>query len=699
MASRIHVLPEGCINQIAAGEVIERPYSVVKELLENAIDAQASRIDVAVEAGGVPLIRVRDNGLGMTEEEIAQAVLPHATSKIGAFEDLISLDTLGFRGEALPSMASVAEMEIVSRPRESVAGSFCRWEAGVCVDQGTCGCPPGTTVTVRNLFANVPARLKFLKSAGTEFGLISEMMGRLAMSRPDIGFSLAHPQRVILQTPGNGDLRDVLGQVLGKELAQTLVSVGGMYEGLSVGGFISPPHVVRSSKNTQTFIVNGRVVRAKVLAQALREAYHTHVPAGRHPVVVLVLKLDPSLLDVNVHPAKTEVKFQQERQILERLRESLGQALRVSHSSRFAPGLFAVPQKDTPKDVSKDVSKDASLSDGTTQNYVAETPQEYQVNPGEDADTSMDSGKNEAAVKVSEEVCQKTFAEKVLPKNMSADLVQDIRKILNKDSLRVHFGEGVSIAQFFTEEEAMEEDGEIWETGEAEGEGSEKPAHADEAVDGDRLLPRELFPSELSVPVNENEAFFQSLRPLAQLFKTYILAAGGDVYYVIDQHAAHERIRYEEFLAQALQSEVASQLLLTPLALHLTLREEQAMLEYLPQLRQMGFLVEEFGTRTYLLRGVPVGSGQMDAEEYFHRFLDAVLTTAAVPSLPDLMEKWIFVLACRNSIKGSDTLSLAEMGELLHRLGQVRNPYSCPHGRPVLIPLTRQELEKRFGRT
>jgi DNA mismatch repair ATPase MutL len=284
----------------------------------------------------------------------------------------------------------------------------------------------------------------------------------------------------------------------------------------------------------------------------------------------------------------------------------------------------------------------------------------------------------------------------------AVDLVRDIKAILNKESLRKHFGEGVSIAQFLTDAPFLTDE----DTGAA---GADKTAGADKMAGSDKsaaakaeekavVLPSDLFPSELSLPVNENEAFFQGLRPLAQLFKTYILAEGREAYYMIDQHAAHERIRYEEFLDQALRSEVASQLLLTPLALHLTLREEQAMLEYLPQLREMGFLVEEFGTRTYLLRGVPVGSGQLDAEEYFHRFLDAVLTGGAVPGLPDLMEKWIFVLACRNSVKAADTLSLAEMGELLRRLGQVRNPYSCPHGRPVLIPWTKKELEKLFGR-
>lgn len=689
--SNIRLLSEGCINQIAAGEVVERPCSVVKELAENSIDALASRIEVSVEGGGAPFIRVRDNGMGMAAEDIETAVLPHATSKIKAFEDLLTLDTLGFRGEALPSIASVSELEIVSRPSENVAGALCRWDAGVCVEQKTCGCPNGTTVTVRRLFENVPARLKFLKSAGTEFGLIADMIGKLAMTRPDIAFSLAHPERVVMQTSGNGDLRDVLAEILDNELARNLIQIGGIYEGLSVGGFIAPPYLVRSSKNFQTFIVNNRVVRSKVLSQALREGYHTYVPAGTHPAAVLVLALDQGLIDINVHPAKTEIKFHEERLIIDRLRETLRQALgrmwlgTKTGTPEVAPPPEAPPE--TPPETPPDAPREApragiGIPDSTPPEIGA--PPEGAVPPEA---TITDYDPTEFATDRSpdrdlQDAEELRADDLVVIPNVAEDptdyqLSKKIDSLINKKNLRIHFGKGISISQFLTEESGATP--------------AEQPATPAEQ-------PIAEVEQELFLPLNENEIFFQSLRPLAQLFKTYIVAEGRDAFYLIDQHAAHERIRYEEFVEQAGKSESASQVLLTPIAVHLTLREEQAMLEYLPQLREMGFLVEDFGSRTYLLRGVPVGSGQPGAEEIFHRFLDEVLTSSMAPTLANLMEKWIFVLACRNSVKANDILSLAEMGELLRRLGQVNNPYSCPHGRPLIVPFSRQDLEKQFGR-
>jgi DNA mismatch repair protein MutL len=710
---------------------------VVKELVENSIDALASRIDVAVEAGGAPFIRVRDNGMGMTAGEVVKAVLPHATSKIQDFEDLVTLDTLGFRGEALPSIASVAELEIISRPSDNVAGALCRWEAGICVEQKTCGSPIGTTVTVRRLFERVPARLKFLKSNGTEFGLIADMMGKLAMTRPDIAFTLAHPERVVFQTSGSGELRDVLAEILDKELARNLIQVGGIYEGLSVGGFIAPPHLARSAKNFQTFIINKRVVRSKVLSQALREGYHTFVPSGSHPAAVLVLALDQGSVDINVHPAKTEIKFHEERLIIERLRETIRQAL--GRMWLGTESLALTPETAAPAGTVNpaDTIAPAEADPAKTSTAAEKSPSISPANPGQASAPSVssdatgtnpvDSGEVNATSGMAsrDEPDISSPSPEMIAENpsdyqssgelpVSDQLAKKINSLTNKKNPRVHFGEGSSITQFLTESSdggaarnrapgagrqdsgTGKQDSDSVRPGSANGSGDNETGTAHGTGTFEAAM--NWTEQELFLPVNENEVFFQSLRPLAQLFSTYIVAEGRDALYLIDQHAAHERIRYEEFLEQANKSESASQMLLTPLVVHLTLREEQAMLEHLPQLREMGFLVEDFGAKTYLLRGVPVGSGQPEAEEVFHRFLDEVLTNATAPSLPDLLEKWIFVLACRNSVKAHDALSLAEMSELLRKLGKVSNPYSCPHGRPLLIPFPRQELEKRFGR-
>jgi len=323
----IHILDAHSANQISAGEVVERPASVVKELVENSIDSGAKHIDITIEGNGVPLIRVRDDGSGIGITDLPLAVIRHATSKISQIEDLNHLQTLGFRGEALPSIASVSHLEISSRPVEEAAGLSLTLHGGEEAELKEIGCPVGTSVTVRDLFYNTPARLKFLKSTPTEFGLISDTIGRIALAHPDIAFSLTHPQQVVLQTTGRGDLREAIGTVLGYDIARQLIPINEQQEKWHLAGFISPPNLVRSSKQAQFFMINGRIVRSPILSRALAEGYHTLIPVKLHPVVVLHLTVSPSDYDVNVHPTKMDVRFKEEQALTQFIRETVYRAL------------------------------------------------------------------------------------------------------------------------------------------------------------------------------------------------------------------------------------------------------------------------------------------------------------------------------------------------------------------------------------
>ena len=593
MTPVIHILDSHSANQIAAGEVVERPASVAKELVENALDAGAKHIGITIEGNGVPLIRVRDDGCGIAISDLPLAVIRHATSKISRIDDLEHLQTLGFRGEALPSIASVSQLEISSRPADEVAGLCLKLIGGEHGEFSEVGCPVGTSVTVRNLFFNTPARLKFLKSIPTEFGLISDTIGRIALAHPDISFSLTHPQQVVLQTSGRGDLRETIGAILGHAIARQLIPINAQHGDWQLEGFISPPDLVRSSKQTQTFMINGRIVRSPFLSSALEEGYHTLIPTKLHPVVVLHLHVLPSEYDVNVHPTKMDVRFKCEQSLAPFISQAVYQTL--------------INSKPLPS-------------------FQTQLPSTHET--------------------------KTAFSLKNSPRSVGS--------VLSENSKPETFDQ----PKFFLP-----------------------------AQEQSRILES---PSEVETIPEDTLAH---IWPLAQLFNTYILATDGEVLLMIDQHAAHERINYERLLAEFRQVERSSQALLIPLPMEFTLQEEQVVLENLWILTEMGFILEQFGARTYLLRGVPVQTGTVQADRLLRQFIEGVLQKNSTPTIEKLLEEWIYLLACKESIKAQDSLSLLEMEQLIALLGKSHNPYTCPHGRPTMVKMTRPELEKRFYRT
>ena len=582
MIPKIKVLDSHCVNQIAAGEVIERPLSVIKELVENSLDALAKKIEITVEGRGTSLIRVKDDGIGILPEDLGLAIKPHATSKIDKIQDLDSLNTLGFRGEALASMASVSRLSIVSRTPEQICGTEIKLAGGEVVSFSETGSPYGTSVTVEDLFFNTPARLKFLSSDGTEFGLISDMVSKLALARPDVAFSLRRPNSLVFHTPGTGNLLDTIASVFGNDTARRLQLISYEGENLTISGYISPPDFARSSKHGITYIVNGRVIRSKLLNTALKNGYHTLLAANMYPTAIISLSLPPSEYDVNVHPAKLEIKFKSEKKIAQLLTD-------VVHSTLLE---------------SRPLSK---------LNLISDERSSYSVD----------------------------FSQKQT----------DLRILTNNNSWE-------QIRMIYSPKTSQE---------------------------------------TISQPEDKG-SFFQDLRPLGQLFNTYILTTDEKGLFIIDQHAAHERIRYEYIFDLYKATKKSSQMLLIPDTVNLTIQEEQIILAYFDELYNMGFILEHFGERTYLVRGVPILNNLEAPAKMFKMFIDEIVNNPSVPSLDKLIERWVFVLACRSSIKANSRLSHSEMEELIMNLGQADNPYFCPHGRPTIIEISKTELDSKFGR-
>ena len=666
MTPVIHILDSHSANQIAAGEVVERPASVVKELVENALDAGAKHIDITIEGNGVPLIRVRDDGSGIAVADLPLAVIRHATSKISRIEDLDHLQTLGFRGEALPSIASVSHLEISSRPADEVAGLCLTLNGGEKGEFNEVGCPVGTSVTVRNLFFNTPARLKFLKSTPTEFGLISDTVGRIALAHPDISFSLTHPQQVVLQTSGRGDLRETIGAVLGQAIARQLIPISAQNEDWHLEGFISPPDLVRSSKQGQTFMINGRNVRSPFLNRALEGGYHTLVPVKLHPIVVLHLQVPPSEYDVNVHPTKMDVRFKQEQALTTFISQAVHQTLINSQplpsfqskpaASHKAESTF--PHQSVPRSAASDLPQNSKAE---LQNFKITLP------------TAKSVRNNEQPVRP-QTFEQSKFFNPTLGKPRVYEN-QEPSVIYQKSSEVPNNPNNIPNIQ--------------------------DPGNQSDLSPGNPSSPSDLATQDpLPTQVDpQTQDILANHWPLAQLFNTYILATDGEILLMIDQHAAHERINYERLLAEFRASEQASQALLIPLPMEFTLQEEQVVLENLWILNEMGFVLEQFGSRTYLLRGVPVQTGTLQADSLLRQFIEEVLQKNSTPSFDKLLEEWIHLLACKASLKASDSLSLLEMEQLIAQLGQTHNPYTCPHGRPTMIKMTRSEVARRFYRT
>jgi DNA mismatch repair protein MutL len=638
----IRTLDEQLVNRIAAGEVVERPASALKELIENALDAGAMRLEIEAEMGGRRLIRVRDDGIGMTRTDALNALQRHATSKIASDADLMRITTLGFRGEALPSIASISRMEILTRAFEEDTGTRIVVEGGEVKSVEEVGAPIGTTVTVRDLFYNVPARLKFLKTVPTELGHMIETVTRYAFAYPDVSFRLVHERQELIFTPGNGDLLTAAASIWGRETVQGMVSVDYERDGIRVWGLIAPPHQTRPTRQHQYFFVNLRPVRNKTLTAALDEAYKTLTPEKRYPACILLVGIDPRQVDVNVHPAKIEVRFQREQAVFEAVVNAIRAAL-LQHGM--------IPSALPP-----------SASRGQT------------ITPPRppDAETIHQILMQRAGLAPAEAVGTPTRPETLTDADGTAALPE-----LNSAAVETPaYPETPANADpFVSARHAV----------------APTPTPADET-------PPLLETEPLQTTHLPFAHLLDDLYILGQVRNTYIVASTRQGLVIIDQHVAHERVLYEQLCYRRGASPIPKQHLLTPETLQLSRRDALLLHEKLPELEAIGFELEPFGVDTYLIRAVPAAL-KGDPVQTLRDIIDELVELSVSKRLPIAREQIWITTACKLAVKAGDPLSMPEMRKLIEDLARTENPYLCPHGRPITIVMTWHEIERKFKRS
>ncbi len=636
----IRPLDEHLANQIAAGEVVERPASVLKELIENAVDAGASRIDVSAEEGGLNLLRVADDGTGIQPDDLLLAFQRHATSKISTGKDLFQIATLGFRGEALPSIAAVAKVKCVSATDESGLGRLIEIEGGAIRADRDTNAPKGTEMVVKDLFYNTPARLKYMKTIQTELGHLSDVVYRQALARPDIAFTFAHNGNNLLRTPGNGDLRQVVAAIYGTSSAKAMVEVKEDNPDYSIYGLSALPIETRANRNAVTVLVNGRYVRSQAVVQPLMQAYHTLLPLHRYPLSVLHLKMHPTLVDVNVHPAKLEVRFSKESE----LRAFVENAVKKAVSSQaYIPSGTAVR---------------AAKPNAWVQDQIR-----FQVpaaNPAQE-----ESG---AAVELEEAQIR--------------EAVTDYEAKANRTAPAKDWGTPPKERTSYS---------------------SERTAYpAERAVprpeSPPERIPENIWKSAFAAPeVKPQVPEFPELSWIGQLHGTYIVAQNPNGLYLIDQHAAHERIHYEYYYDKFGRPEEASQELLLPVTLEFAPDESTVLRGRLAAFQSAGVYMEDFGGNTFIIRAVPHWFPDGDEAAVVREIAEWVIQERSV-DLHVLREKAAIMCSCKASIKANQALTRESGEKLLERLGSCRQPYTCPHGRPIVVSFSAYELEKMFKR-
>ncbi len=624
--AKIQVLDVQTANRIAAGEVVERPASVAKELLENALDAGATAVTLEIREGGIAYLRVTDNGAGIAPEDCRLAFERHATSKIRSGDDLAHIGTLGFRGEALPSIAAVSRVELTTRTEEAAAGVRLQVEAGRFLDVREAGCPKGTTFVVRDLFFNTPARRKFLKRPATEAGYVADVATELALSRPEIAVRFVNNGKVVFQTVGNGDLRSAIYVLHGREVASEALPFSYAQGAVRASGFVGVGNLARSNRSYELFFVNGRFVRDSVLSSAVEAACHERVMIGKYPYCVLNLSIPAEAVDVNVHPNKLEVRFKEDFPV----REHVQAAVEAAFADGAAPLRAVAPSApdSPPPEVPPPADADAP-------------PPPEQIAMAQPAFGAPETPAAPAAVA--------DFA----PRREGA-------RVLRESSLP-------PVAPPMPWRES------------APAQRPETPTQSEEK----RFAPPRVEPLG-TAPIL-----------IGQIFSTYLLVQRGDALLIIDQHAAHERILYEKFRRQV-DEERRSQPLLTPYLFDVTLREAELLTENLDRLRSMGFEIEPFGERAFRVSAVPVLLGAPQTREFFVELLDQ-LDSLPSTKVKDLKRDALVKMACKKAIKGGDTLSAQEVNTLLALVAGEETP-TCPHGRPILIPITKHDLERKFKR-
>lgn len=686
----IHVLDSRTIDRIAAGEVVERPASVVKELVENAIDAGSTAITVEAKEGGIEFIRVTDNGCGIEREQLPTAFLRHATSKIEDADDLNHIASLGFRGEALSSIAAVSRVEIITKRKENLTGTRMVLEGAKEQSIDEIGAPDGTTFLMRNLFFNTPVRRKFLKQPATEGSYITDLMEHLALSRPDISFKFVLGNQTRFHTSGNGDLREVIYRIYGREIAAQLVPIQMEENGIKVEGYLGKPVLVRSNRNFEIYFINGRFIRSGVIAKAIEEGYKQYLMQHKFPLCVLHITMDAETVDVNVHPSKMDVRFSDGMAFARMLSENIATTLR---NREMIPDASLEDEKSIQKKEQED--RKASWKEHTPEVFEKKREESYRV---------MEAAKYEAVPKDRRE-----FIQKPIWQEAHAGIQTSIRKP-EPISARTEEPNPVTAAtpetkedDFFVEAAPLEPRAETSsepvicpETAEVIEPKEDSPAQAqpeDKEPEVKAVQQMNLFEEKLLSVQNRSR-----YRIIGQVFDTYWLIQFEDKLFIIDQHAAHEKVKYERLMKQFHEKSVISQRLMPPIIVSLTGQEESILHTYEDAFSQLGFEIEAFGGNEYALRSVPVDLYGCSERELFLAVLDELSQETGNRGSFQVIEEKIASMSCKAAVKGNNRLSLQEADQLIDELLTLDNPYNCPHGRPTIIAMTETDLEKKFKR-
>ena len=700
----IQLLDQNTINKIAAGEVIERPSSVVKELVENAIDAGAMAITVEIKEGGISFIRVTDNGSGINKNEIDIAFKRHATSKIKSIEDLITVSSLGFRGEALASISAVSQVELITKTKDSITGTRYISEGGQKMSIEDIGAPDGTTFIVRNLFFNTPVRRKFLKSAATEAGYINSLMQYLALSHPDISFRFINNNQNKLHTSGNMKLKDIIYNVYGRDITANLYEVNSSANNIKIEGYIGKPFVNRGNRTYENYYINGRYIKSGIINRAIEAGYKGFIMPHNYPFTVLHLTINPKFIVVNVHPTKMELRFSDNEYvynfvydtILSTLKgkelvakvEADGQVMQHIRKDMLDEGekdkkpenipnvnndgqqnIESAVQSDTVKDI-ENVKKDSSVQ--TTVNKIVDAGMSEGQPAGSDNDKVVRNIDNVIGNKA--EICPSSSAVTLVPESTYKEQQENRNEVQTTltPATKTRLPEPFEVKR----SEAMVKD-------------DEKKYQAEVKAKPEQMS---MFKDKLLDEDNKN-----NYRIIGQLFDTYWLIEFEDRFYMMDQHAAHEKVLYERMMKKIKEHHIDTQMIMPPIILTLNMNEEEVLKRNMPVFTKMGYEIEEFGGNEYKVTGIPAGFPKLDYRQMLMDLIDGLMREGRMSDMDILTEK-VASMSCKAAIKGNNKISYEEAKELMNELMKADNPYNCPHGRPTLIVMSKYDIEKKFKR-
>ena len=659
----IKELDQGTINQIAAGEVVERPSSIVKELLENSIDAGATRISVEIEEGGTKSIRITDNGKGINKEDIRIAFLRHTTSKIKTAMDLLTVSSLGFRGEALSSIAAVCQVELLTRTADAMEGIRYRIEGGKEVGFEEIGIPVGTTFIVNNIFFNTPARRKFLRTAQTEAGYVSDIIEKIALSHPEIAISFKSNGKIKIHTSGNGNLKDVIYSIYGREITENILKINEENDFMKISGYIGKAIISKGNRTFENYFINGRYIKSNIISKAIEDGYKFILMQHKYPFTVIDFTIKPEYLDVNVHPSKMELRFRKSESIYPMISECINDALiekpniidvtfeknvEKAEQIKYIPEPFENKRQDIVNSINNNLSNDNNSNIKYDFYNFGEGPKESDNLENNNLNNDLNTGFNSS---------------------LNSNLTTGANQLNMTPS---EFGNNT-----------LQEDVNYNAT-----------ANSINNITNNKMFQRELteeydnFLSEVAKPKH---------KIIGQVFDTYWIVEYNDKMYIIDQHAAHEKVMFESLMNKLENKEISSQMINPPIILSLSMSESQLLEKYLENFKNIGFQIESFGGQDYAVRAVPSDLYTLDSEDVLMGIVDN-LSNETGKMVPDIINEKIASMSCKAAVKGNSKLSYEEADKLIEQLLQLDNPYNCPHGRPTIISMSKYELEKKFKR-